>query len=157
MANLCVDHEFTDAQATGVLQLLKDGKVVPENIRFNNAKSMRRSIERNAHTELAHAVSLKQSERDGKGALDLAFRNIWEAAKMLVRRPELAGKMYLRPESPTRLDANGRQERIFGPYNTGLFFHAMQEHFGPDVTILFIHLFSDILKQDGRARSTVRC
>ena len=52
--------------------------------------------------------------------------------------------MYLKPETRTRPSADGSTtERVFGPYNTGLFFHAMQDHFGPDITIMFIHLFSD--------------
>lgn len=141
---MCVASEFTDAQATGVLRLLKDRNINPENIRFNTAAGMRAHIKRNAESELVHRVSLKKSERDGKNTMELAFRNVWQASKQLAESPDFAHKMYLKPETRTRPSADGSTtERVFGPYNTGLFFHAMQDHFGPDITIMFIHLFSD--------------
>ena len=140
---LCVASEFTDAQATRVLRLLKDRNINPENIRFTTAARMRAYIKGIAESELVHKVSLKKSETDGKNAMDLAFRNVWQAAKQLAESPEFAHKMYLKPETRTCQSADGTTERVFGPYNTGLFFHAMQDHFGQDITIMFIHLFSD--------------
>lgn len=62
---------------------------------------------------------------------------------MLAENPKRAHKMYLKPETRLREGPDGSTQRIFGPYNTGLFFHAMQDHFGDDVTLMFIHLFSD--------------
>ena len=78
--------------------------------------------------------------------LDLAFRNMWQTAELLAENPIFAHKMYLKPEMRLREGPDGSTQRIFGPYNTGLFFHAMQDHFGDDVTLMFNHLFSDETK-----------
>lgn len=68
VANLCVESEFTDAQATAVLRNLKDKHVDPTNIRFNSATAMRAHIRRNAESELVHKISLRKYQRDGRDA-----------------------------------------------------------------------------------------
>ena len=140
---MCVDNEFTDTQATAVLKLLQDRHVKNADIRFTGAAKMRSTIKKMSESELPHKTSLKKSDRDGKGAMDLAFGNVWQSAKQLAENPSFAHRMYLKPEPTMRPCSHGGTERIFGPYNTGLFFEAMQHHFGPTVTIMFIHLFSD--------------
>lgn len=128
----------SEQKADNMLKWASNSKFRGDRVRFGSIRSLSRKAVKEYLPLGVQSADFTQ-KLDGPQKIIFYYRDLYDAAKELLKNPKFAGKQYT--EAEIRINAQGLRE--FSAFNTGKVFEAAQVYAGDKVSPIPIFLSSD--------------